>query len=247
MIGKVSWKGIGFACAVAIGGCGGAQVAALETAEAAPDDGCGPHATRLGATCWSAEGTRWEVLADAPEGAYELELELLAAGRVRSTDHAAASPASDEWFQDGPLLRVLLADRFVEYRATVTNGTVLVGEAMNVRGQRWSFRAQRMFSPGRCEEREARLPNDACMTVEGTRWELTQGGAARFIELLAGGAVGTSSADPTEGDRWVQEGSTVRLRIAGRELTGELEGADTLRGDGFSATRVPSVPPLVWR
>jgi hypothetical protein len=232
------------ACVLAA--CGGAVSPAPETA-AAQDDGCGPHATRLGETCWSAEGTRWEVLADAPEGAYELELELLAAGRVRSTDSAAASPASDEWFQDGPLLRVLLADRFVEYRATVTNGTVLVGEAMNVRGQRWSFRAQRMFSPGRCEVGEARLPSDACMTVEGTRWELTQDGATRFVELLAGGAVGISSADPAEGDRWVQEGSTVRLRIAGRELTGELEGADALRGGGFTATRVPSVPPLVWR
>lgn len=242
----MSWKGLFFACAAAVGGCGGAP-AALEPAEAAADDGCGPHATRLGAECWSAEGTRWEVLADAPEGAYTLELELLAAGRVRTTDHPTASPATDEWFQDGPLLRVLLADRFVEYRATVTNGTVLVGEAINVRGQRWGFRAQRRFSEGRCQSGEARLPNEACMTVEGTRWELTQGGATRSIELLAAGALATSSADPAEGDRWAQEGSTVRLTIGGTVLEGELEGADVLRGDGFRATRVPSVPPLIWR
>ena len=237
------------ACAMAAGaGCGAAASTGPEVSEVASDgDGCGPHATRLGAECWSAEGTRWQVLADAPEGAYELELELLAAGRVRATDAAAASPATDEWFQDGPLLRVLLADRFVEYRATVTNGTVLVGEAMNVRGERWSFRAQRLFTEGRCASGEARLPNDACMTVEGTRWELTQGGAVRSLELLAGGALATSSADPAEGDGWVQQGSIVRLTIADAELEGELEGADTLRGEGFTATRVPSVPPLLWR
>jgi hypothetical protein len=246
VIRKVSWKGIFFACALA--GCGGAPSAGLDTAQdSTPDDGCGPHATRLGAECWSAEGTRWEVLADGPGGPYELELELLAAGRVRATDHATASPARDEWFQDGAVVRVLLADRFVEYRATVTNGTVLVGEAMNVRGERWSFRAQRLFTEGRCANGEARLPNDACMTVEGTRWELARGGAARRIELLAGGAVGTSSADPAEGDRWVQEGSTVRLTIGDAELTGELESADVLRGEGFTATRVPSLPPLMWR
>lgn len=234
-------------CAVAVGGCG-ATPAALEPAEATADgEGCGPHATRLGATCWSAEGTRWEVLTDAPGGAYRLELELLAAGRVRTTDHPTASPATDEWFQDGPLLRVLLADRFVEYRATMTNGTVLVGEAMNVRGQRWSFRARRLFGPGRCARGEARLASGACLTVEGTRWELTEGGATRFIELSAGGALATSSADPAEGDRWAQEGSTVRLTLSGRALTGELEGPDILRGGDFTATRVPSVPPLIWQ
>lgn len=226
-------------------GCAGAPPA-VDTLTTPSADGCGPHTTRLGDECWTAEGTRWQVVADAPSGTYELTIELLAAGRVRATDSARASPAHDEWFQDGPLLRILLADRFVEYRAIVTNGTVLLGEAQNVRGQRWGFRAHRLFGDVGCAPGEARLER-ACMTLEGTRWELERGGTRSVVELLEGGAIGTTSADPAEGDRWSQEGRVVRLTIGGRALTAELVDDRSMRGEGMRATRIESIPPIARR
>ncbi len=215
---------------------------------AAPQgDGCGRERVRLETSCWSAEGTRWLVLADGPGGEYRFELELLAAGRVRARDHGAAGPASDEWFQEGPLLRVFLSDRFVEYRATISNGTVLTGEAMNVRGQRWEWRAQRIFGEGACAHDEARLPS-SCMSIAGTRWELqTGGGAPLLLEFFAGGRMGR------ENERWEQRAETLRFTIGEREFVAQLRASAELvgtysgsAGSGrFTAARVASIPPLV--
>lgn len=234
--------------AIALAACG-APVANVPI-EAAADDGCGVHATRLGNDCWSAEGSRWAVAAEGPGGPYEFELELLAAGRVRANDHAASGPGADEWFQAGPILRVFLSDRFVEYRARVTNGTVLVGDAVNVRGQRWSWRAQRMFGESACAPDQARLAS-ACFTVAGTRWRVSAGEHESLVEFLGDHtvAVGTST-----GDRWTQEGATLRFSLEGgaRELVAELTESDRLEGTysgsagvgRFTAARVESIAPL---
>ncbi len=233
--------------AALIAGCGGATPEVRSSEAAPPDDGCGPSATRLGAECWSAAGTRWAIAAEGPGGTYEFEVELLAAGRVRATDHRGASPATDEWFQDGPLLRIFLADRFVEYRATIENGTVIVGEAINVRGQRWAWRGSRLFGEHPCRDDVARV-GESCFTVVGTLWQLGDGAP---IELLANGAVARGTGEPAEGDRWEQEGGAVRFSIGGRRYEGELDGTGTLRGtsDGasFTATRLESIPPLARR
>ncbi len=238
----------GWAFALALVGCGGAQTPA-ETAAGASDRGCAAHEARLGTTCWSAEGTRWHVLADGPGGEYELDLALLAAGRVRADDQPSADPATDEWFQDGALLRVFLSDRFVEYRAEVTNGTVLLGEARNVRGQRWAFSASRVFGQQRCGAHEARVEG-ACLSMAGTRWALNTGGAPVLVEFLAEGALAAGPEVRAE-DGWEQEGGALRFRIAGTRYRAELNDAARLRGtfegahEGrFSANRVESIPPL---
>lgn len=247
------------ALAVAALGCGGPSTGvpgAQTGGERASDGPCGAHEAELAGTCWSAEGTRWTVEADGPGGVYRFDVELMAAGRVRSTDHGAASPAHDEWFQDGELLRIFLADRFVEYRARVSNGTVLLGEATNVRGQQWSWRADRVFGEAPCQEGEARV-DGACMTVAGTRWRLApQGGEARFIEFLEGGRLGTGGRrDDTEAPgTWEQTGATLRFSLAdgGAEHVAELTDDAAFRGTrgddaSFEATRVISVPPVVHR
>jgi len=208
-------------------------------------DGCGPSATRLGRDCWSAEGTRWQVSADGPGGSYRFTLALLAAGRVRATDHDGADPAHDEWFQDGETLRVFLSDRFVEYRASVTNGTVLIGEAHNVRGQRWSFRADRDFGPGACAEDEARL-DEACMSVAGTRWDL----GGRVVTFLDEGQVAVDDAEPVP-DAWTQRGAALSFQLAaeGPAHEAEVSSRDTLSGTvagaAFEATRVPTIAPVM--
>lgn len=229
------------------GGRGGADGAG-GGAEAACPDG----EVRLGESCWSARGTRWQVTAEGPGGLYRFELDLLAAGRVRASDHGEASPATDEWFQDGELLRVFLGDRFVEYRARVTNGTVLIGEAINVRGQRWGFRADRLFGRAACAGGEATL-EDACLTVAGTRWRLAlDGQGERTIAFLAGGRVAIGPEDDEGAGTWEQTGTTLGFTLGeeGPRLEGELDGTSALSGqsDGgaaFRATRVETVPPVI--
>jgi hypothetical protein len=231
--------------AVCLVACGGAAPRS-SVEPTASDDGCGPRGARIAGACWSAVGTRWRVTTETSAGVDELDLELMAAGRVRSSDHGDASPAHDEWFQEGATLRVFLADRFVEYRATVTNGTVLVGEAINVRGQRWPWRAVRVFGEAACATGEARFEG-ACMTVAGTRWRIE--GDERIVELLRDGLVASSSADPSD-DRWTQENDRVRFSIGAQRFEGTLIDERTLRGTregagAFTASRVESIPPPV--
>lgn len=234
-------RGLGMlALGLALVGCGASTPARVETAPP-DDDECGSRATHIAGSCWSPEGTRWAVVVDGSAGLDDFEIELLAAGRVRSNDSPDASPASDEWFLDGAVLRVFLSDRFVEYRATVTNGTVLVGEATNVRGQRWPWRGERLFGERSCAEGEARLES-ACMTVAGTRWQIE--GEPRVVELLRDGVVASSPADPGA-DRWTQEGTRIAFTVdeGARRLEGTLEGDARIRGSDFSATRVESIAP----
>jgi len=238
-----------FVLGLSLAACGGPSTSgsgARDGRDAADrGDGCGPRTTRLGRDCWSAEGTRWQVSADGPGGSYRFELALLAAGRVRATDHDGAGPAHDEWFQDGPLLRVFLADRFVEYRTTVTNGTVLIGEAHNVRGQRWSFRADRQFGEGGCERDEARL-DEACMSVAGTRWDV----GGRVVAFLDEGRVAVDDAEPLP-SAWTQQGASLSFRLAadGPAHEAEVSSPDTLSGTvgegSFEATRMPTIPPVM--
>lgn len=202
---------------------------------------------RLGASCWSAAGTHWRVQADGPGGAYRFDLTLLGAGRVRSTDHDGASPVSDEWSQNGSLLRIFLSDRFVEYRTRVSNGTVLIGEAINVRGQRWAFRADRDFEAAGCAGAEA-VVEGVCMTVAGTRWQLD----GQDVAFLAGGRVFVGAAEEASGG-WEQVASALTFTLAEdgptrvaqvastSELSGTFEGSD---GE-WRATRVPAIPPVM--
>ena len=246
---------------ILIAGCGAppnAPTARRVRASRAPSgDGCPAAETRLGESCWSAEGTRWQVEAEGPGGAYRFELELMAANRARSTDHTAAGPQSDEWVQDGPLLRILLSHRFVEYRARLTNGTVLIGEARNVRGQRWSWRAARVFGELSCPETETRV-GEACMSVAGTRWRLEGDGLeAHAIAFLGDGQLGVDESDVPAGS-WTQRGSAVTFALAehGPSFEAEVSDADALEGtwtrEGsrarvWRATRLESFPPVMHR
>ncbi len=237
-------------CLVGMVGCGASPGAGSRPADgrdgAGGADACASGTTSLGGNCWAATGTRWRVRADGPGGRYEFDLDLLAAGRARASDHDGASPAIDEWFLDGGRLRVFLSDRFVEYRAPVTNGTVLVGEAVNLRGQRWSFRADRDFGEAACAADEAPLAG-ACMTVAGTRWTLD----GRVVAFLDAGEVAVDAAEAS--GRWTQSGPALTFsleagaptRVARVEDPSRLEGSFEGEGGSWSATRVVSLPPVM--
>ncbi|MGE0788734.1 MAG: hypothetical protein AB7S26_23885 [Sandaracinaceae bacterium] len=234
-------------------GCGGSGTESVEDARRAAAEengGCGLGATQLGGHCWTAANTRWNIDASGPGGDYRFGVTLLAAGRVRAGDHPGAGPAHDEWFQVGPTLRIFLSDRFVEYRAQVTNGTVLIGEALNVRGQRWSWRGDRVFEEASCEPGDARL-DDGCLALVGTRWELLRHDAdAELIEFQEDGRLFHGEDDLV--GRWEQAGSALTFRLAeeGPEYVALIASSDELSGSGpdnvaFTATRVPSIPPVM--
>lgn len=219
----------------ALVGCGGARAnsvggASGPRADDSPSD-CPPGQFVLASSCWGPRGTRWQVRADGPAGDYNFEVEMLAASRLRATDHAGADPASDEWFQDGPLLRMFLSDRFVEYRAQVTNGTILVGEAENVRGQAWSFRARRLFGESACGTHEARV-QDACMTMSGTHWRLSGDGIDEStVHFMGEGQLAFGSNRPSESDRWEQNGASLALTFGEHRMTATIAAEDTLEGE----------------
>lgn len=189
--------------------------------------------------CFDPVGTHWHVTSNAPGGQYEFELELMAGGRVRATDHPAAGPGTDEWIVEDDELRIFLADRFVEYRGRFGNGSVIVGDAANVRGDRWDWRADRTHTGGRCLGNEL-VTNDSdepgCYSAAGSRWTITTSGRSFVVELAANGTLTTDDARDTSAgnDTWEQEGATLRLFFDERATTYEaqLRAADLTRLSG---------------
>jgi hypothetical protein len=233
---------------MALAGCGGAPLPEVVTA--APDVPQGPAPcpvegeVRLGRVCWNPVGSRWRVAAAAPGGEYAFDVELLPAHRLRATDHPAAGPASDEWMVERNTLRLFLANRFVEYRGELTNGSVVVGDAENVNGDSWSWRGDRAVSASPCREGEAAVAS-SCFSLAGTQWVLRAGAAETTIHFDAEGRLLTDQGSaPT--DRWTQAGTTLRFAFGGVERTATL-GSDTehLAGEGWTAERLTLFAPPI--
>lgn len=256
----MSGRRMGIAAAVAGalvvlgGGCGGGTAAGGggTTPRADGPEPCADASqVRLGRICWDPTGSRWHLTAQAPGGEYAFDVELLHDNRLRSTDHLAASPATDEWFVDGNVLRLFLQNRFVEYRADLTNGTVIVGEAQNVRGDAWSWRGDRMQLGGGCHETEVALTDEAgetCMTVAGTIWRVRTDGGEHVVQFAPGGALLVDDRPADEAARWSQEGARLRFTLGGAEHTATIDGAERLSGaraggGSWSAELVPLHPP----
>lgn len=239
--------------------CGGATASSggttLASQERPPYTPCANASeVRLAPTvCWNPTGSRWHVQAQAPGGAYEFDIELMAGGRVRSTDVTGASPATDEWFVENDVLRVFLQNRFVEYRATLHNGTLLVGNAENARGSQWAFRADRVHQGGSCPANElTAMSGDepGCFGVAGTRWTVTAGGETYEVQFAEGGhLLTTRPSDVTpDDDGWDQSGGTVRFWFDSPESaqTGTIATSlAQISGSGWSATPIPSYPPPI--
>lgn len=216
--------------AAAAAGCGGTTTPTETTTAARTYSPCENRAeVRFAANvCFDPVGSRWHVTSNAPGGQYEFELELMAGGRVRSTDHPAAGPGTDEWIVEDDQLRVFLANRFVEYRGRFSNGSVIVGDAANVRGDRWDWRADRTHTGGRCLGNEL-VTSDAdepgCYSAAGSRWTVSSGGRSFVVELAANGTLTSDDArDTTPGnDTWEQEGATLRFFFDERATTYEAQ------------------------
>lgn len=253
-----------FLGAASASGCGGATTPTETTTARRTYTPCeNPAQVRFAPTvCFDPVGSRWRIVANAPGGRYEFEVELMAGGRVRATDHPAAGPGTDEWFVEDDELRIFLANRFVEYRGRFTNGTVIVGEAANVRGDRWDWRADRLHTGRPCLGNEL-TTNDAdepgCYSAAGSRWTVTTGGRSFVVELAANGSLTSNDpSDTTSGnDTWQQEGATLRFFFDERATTYEatLNAADLAHLSGtvsgrtsgtFTAEALPTYPPAPY-
>jgi hypothetical protein len=245
-----------FLSVVLTAGCGGGA-AQIDTTTARPAySPCeNPAQIRFAANlCFDPAGSRWRVTADAPGGRYEFDVELMAGGRLRATDHPAAAPGTDEWIVEEDELRLFLANRFVEYRGRFSNGSVVVGEAANVRGDRWDWRADRIHTGSRCLGNEL-ATSDAdepgCYSAAGSRWTVTSAGRSFVVELAANGSLTSNDpSDTTAGnDTWEQVGATLRLHFdeRARSFEATLRPADlahlsgTMTGGGtFTAEAIPT-------
>ena len=212
--------------------------------------------------CWNPTGSHWQFEAQAPGGTYTFEVELLAGGRVRAADVPNATPATDEWFAENDELRIFLQNRYVEYRATLHNGTLLVGEAVNVRGDTWGFRATRVHQGDTCPSNELTVgvgDEPGCYDAAGSRWTVHAGNAEYEISLGENGSlVSNNPSDTTvDDDGWSQEGGTIVLWFDNHatELTATITPSDLshLSGNGhgaagaisWSASAIPSYPPPI--
>ncbi len=227
-------------------GCGGGAANAGETT---PSTAQGPapcptqNEVRLGSICWNPTGSRWHVTALAPGGEYAFDVELLPANRLRSTDHPMATGATDEWFDDGNTLRIFLQNRYVEYRTDISNGTVIVGEAQNVRGDSWTWRGDRMqVGPG-CQPGDVSL-SETCFALIGTQWLLRSPSGERVIHFEAEGVLLTDSSAADASNRWSQEGQRLRFTLDGVEHTAEIQSAERLEGAAGSAQWAAEIVPL---
>jgi hypothetical protein len=212
--------------------------------------------------CWNPAGSHWHVTSSAPGGELEFDVELMAGGRVRATDHDASSPATDEWFVDDGTLRVFLGNRWVEYRGDLTNGTLLVGVAVNARGDQWDWRGERVHG-GSCPAGElVAIAGDepACYSAAGSRWTIRgRSGSTFIVELGPNGTL--YSDDPsdttTDNDTWEQNGESLSLSFDGgaSEYSATLRPASLTRFEGnardasgtwsFTAEAVPTYPPPI--
>jgi hypothetical protein len=233
-------------------GGGGTTVASRERPPYTPC--ANASEVRLAPTvCWNPTGSRWHVQAQAPGGLYEFDIELMAGGRVRSTDVTGASPATDEWFVENDVLRIFLQNRYVEYRATLHNGTLLSGNAENVRGDQWVFRADRLHHGGSCPANElVAVPGDepGCFGVAGTRWTVTAGAESYEVQFAEGGHLLTNRPTDTtpDDDGWDQTGGTVRFWFDSPEQAQSGTIATSLAqisGSGWTAAPIPSYPPPI--
>lgn len=213
--------------------------------------------------CWNPVGSHWHITAEAPGGALAFDIELMAGGRVRSTDVPGATPATDEWFVENDELRIFLQNRYVEYRATLHNGTMMLGEAVNVRGDVWTFRADRLHQGSTCPANELAIGSGdepGCYDVAGSRWTVNAGAAEYEIQFAENGALSsTNPADVTpDDDGWEQDGATVRFWFNDHatELSATISptALDHLSGTGhdasggalsWSASAIPTYPPPV--
>lgn len=212
--------------------------------------------------CWSPAGSRWHVTSSAPGGALEFDIELMANGRVRATDHEASSPATDEWFVDDGTLRVFLGSRWVEYRGDLTNGTLVVGVAVNARGDTWDWRGERVHGGGCPAEELVASDGDepACYSAAGSRWTVRGRSSTFIVELGADGALFTDDpSDTTAGnDTWSQSGGSLSLRFddGASEYTATIRPSNLSELEGnardssgatwsFTAEAVPSYPPPI--
>jgi hypothetical protein len=231
-----------------LAGCGGAAAGGGggTTVAGGPEPCPNANELRLGRVCWNPTGSRWHLTAMAPGGEYAIDVELLPANRLRATDHPAAAAATDEWYVDGNSLRFFLQNRFVEYRADVTNGTVIVGEAQNVRGEGWSWRGDRMQIGGGCHPDEA-PSGETCIALAGTQWRLRGPSGERVIHFEAGGVLLTDGSAASEANRWSQEGAQLTFTLDGVEHTARVESAERLSGAAgsaqWTAEPIPLYPP----
>ena len=242
-------------------GCGGAASTTSSTTSVLVYTPCeNPAQVRLAPTvCFDPVGSTWRVTADAPGGHYDFRITLLAGGRVRSTDHPAAGPGTDAWFVEDDQLRIFLGNRYVEYRGRLQNGSVFIGEALNVRGDTWEFRADRVHEGGQCLVNELVTQAEdepGCYSAAGSRWSVQTGARSFQIELNANGSLTSNDASDTTptNDRWQQESGTLRWLFDDGATTfttqlnaaqlNRLEGQVSGRASGtFTATLAPTYAP----
>jgi hypothetical protein len=198
---------------------------------------------RLGQICWNPTGSRWHITALAPGGEYAFDVELLPANRLRSTDHPMANGSTDEWFADGGSLRLFLQNRYVEYRADISNGTVIIGDAQNVRGDAWTWRGDRMQASPNCQPGEAQA-GETCIALVGTQWLLRGPSGERVIHFEAEGLLLTDTSAVDGQNRWSQEGRRLRFTLDGVEHTAEIQSAERLEGTSGSAQWTAELVPL---
>lgn len=226
-------------------GCGAARSHGPvgPSGEAERNDPCpNRNELQLASHCWNPAGSRWRIVASAPGGEHRFDIELLSANRLRSSDHPAADPARDEWFVENGELRLFLANRFVEYHAHVSNGTVLVGRAVNARGDEWRWRGDRSYGTG-CPEGEAQL-SAGCFSIAGTVWDASRGDVRHILQFAEDGQLLVDADEADAEHRWTQEGALVHFAHDGHDQTVVIASdAAHFAGEGWTGELVPLYPP----
>lgn len=97
------------------------------------------------AGCQSIVGSRWSLSTDVPgEQAYRYDIVFHRGGRLENHHPNDKTPDNDTWEQRDSTVILKFNNSYITYTGQFENSRTLKGEALNIRGLKFPWKAERL-------------------------------------------------------------------------------------------------------